>query len=133
LGHVLSYSSSIKQLFKVYFILIVQLILTAAIVGLFFIPEVAGFAFANVWLFWLAFVLTFVCLVVLACFPKVRRRAPGNFICLGIFTLAEGFFLGCVVATYSADEVLIALAICTILVFALTAFAWQTKAINLAL
>ena len=114
---------------KVYSILIVQLVLTAAIAGLFYIPAVAGFAFANVWLFWLAFVLTFVCLIALACFPKVRRKSPGNYICIGIFTLAEGFFLGCVAATYSAEEVFIALAICTTLVLALTIFAWQTKAI----
>jgi FtsH-binding integral membrane protein len=41
--------------------------------------------------------------------------------------LAEGFLLGCVAATYTKEEVLMALGICVILVIALTLFAWQTK------
>jgi hypothetical protein len=34
-----------------------------------------------------------------------RRRTPHNFIFLGMFTLAEGFMLGCVTATYDVNEV----------------------------
>ena len=34
-----------------------------------------------------------------------RRKTPHNFIFLGLFTVAEGFLLGCVVATYRTDEV----------------------------
>jgi FtsH-binding integral membrane protein len=51
----------------------------------------------------------------------------GNMICLAVFTLAEGFLLGCVAATYTAEEVLMAIGICSILVISLTLFAWQTK------
>ena len=35
----------------------------------------------------------------------VRRKTPHNFIFLGLFTLAEGFMLGTITATYNIDEV----------------------------
>ena len=38
-------------------------------------------------------------------------------VCLGIFTLAEGFMIGIVVSFYEAKEVLIALGICVVVVF----------------
>jgi FtsH-binding integral membrane protein len=112
---------------KVYGILTGQLVLTMAIIGIFYIPAVADYAVNNIWMFWVAFAMTFACLIALACCPDVRRKSPSNFICLGLFTLAEGFLLGCVAATYTKEEVLMALGICVILVIALTLFAWQTK------
>ena len=90
---------------KIYGILSVQLIVTMAVIGIFYIPEVADYAFTNVWLFWMAFVASFACLIVMACCPNVRRSSPGNLVCLSVFTLAEGFLLGCVAATYTAQEV----------------------------
>lgn len=116
---------------KVYAILTAQLLFTMAIVAFFFIPEVAQFAFANIWLFWFAMGLNFILLIALACVPNLRRKPPGNYICLAIFTLSEGFLLGCVVATYTAEEVLMALGICAIVVIMLTLFAFQTKVLNL--
>ncbi len=112
---------------KVYGILTAQLVLTMAIIAFFYIPAVAEYAVGNIWLFWVAFAMTFACLIALACCPDVRRKTPGNFICLCIFTLAEGFLMGCVAATYTAEEVLMAIGITVVLVVALTLFAWQTK------
>jgi len=112
---------------KVYGILTAQLVLTMAIVAFFYIPAGAEYAVGNIWLFWVAFAMTFACLIALACCPDVRRKTPGNFICLCIFTLAEGFLMGCVAATYTAEEVLMAIGITVVLVVALTLFAWQTK------
>ena len=112
---------------KVYGLLSVQLIVTMAVIAIFYIPEVSAYAFTNIWLFWLAMVATFACLIAMACCPDVRRNSPGNLICLSVFTLAEGFLLGCVSATYTAQEVLMAEGITAILVIALTVFAWQTK------
>jgi hypothetical protein len=63
----------------------------------------------------------------MACCEGVRRKSPGNMVCLGIFTLAEGFMMGIVVSFYEAKEVLIALGICVVVVFGLTIFALQTK------
>ena len=38
-------------------------------------------------------------------------------ICLGIFTLAEGFMIGIVISFYKAQDVFIALGICVVVVF----------------
>ncbi len=85
---------------KVYSILSLQLLVTMGIMGIFFNESVQAYAMHNTWMFWLAFALTFACLIALACCPDVRRKTPGNFVCLGIFTLAEGFLMGMVIATY---------------------------------
>ena len=74
---------------KVYGILSVQLLVTRA--GLFFIPSVQGYASQNPWLLAFGFIPVFVCMmIVFACCDQVRRKSPGNYICLAIFTLAEG-------------------------------------------
>jgi FtsH-binding integral membrane protein len=44
-----------------------------------------------------------------------------------VFTLAEGFLLGCVAAMYATEVVLMALGISFILFVALTVCAWQKK------
>ena len=76
---------------KVYGILSVQLLVTMAVAGLFFIPSVQGYASQNPWLLAFGFIPVFVCMmIVFACCDQVRRKSPGNYICLAIFTLAEG-------------------------------------------
>jgi len=114
---------------KVYSILCAQLVLTMGIVGIFFIPSVRTWSLQpeNVWLFWLAFAFMFTSLIAMACCPDVRRKTPHNFIFLGLFTGAEGLLLGCAVASYKADEVLLAVFICAAVTVALTIFAFQTK------
>jgi len=112
---------------KVYSILSGQLLVTMAIMGFFFIQPVRVYSTHNPWIFWVAFAASFACLIALSCFEGVRRNFPGNLICLGVFTVVEGIMLGSVVATFNVDEVMIALGITVILVFALTLFALQTK------
>ena len=85
---------------KVYSILSLQLLVTMGIMGIFFADSVRDFAMKNTWMMWLSFCITFACLIALACCEGVRRNSPGNLICLGVFTIAEGFTLGIVVATY---------------------------------
>jgi len=111
---------------KVYSILSGQLLVTMAIMGFFFIQPVREYSTHNPWIFWVAFAASFACLIALSCFEGVRRNFPGNLICLGVFTVVEGIMLGSVVATFKADEVMIALGITVILV-SLTLFALQTK------
>ena len=98
-----------------------------AIVGIFTTQAAKNFAAENSWLYIVAIITVFVCLITLACCEGVRRKTPHNFIFLGLFTAAEGFMLGCVTATYSADEVLMAVGVCAAIVLALTMFAFQTK------
>lgn len=112
---------------KVYSILCLQLAVTAGIIGIFTMQSVKEYAHQHQEMWWIALVMLFVALIALACCPDVRRKTPHNFIFLGMFTLAEGFMLGCVVSTYDVDEVLMAVGICAAVVFALTLFAFQSK------
>ena len=43
------------------------------------------YSYKNIWMFYVAMVMTFVCLIALGCCPGVRRTFPMNFIFLGIF------------------------------------------------
>jgi FtsH-binding integral membrane protein len=97
------------------------------IVGVFTLQDVKLYARDHMELFWIALVVSLVALISLACCPDVRRKTPLNFIFLGMFTLAEGFLLGCVTATYDANEVLMAVGVTAAVVLALTVFAFQTK------
>ena len=75
---------------KVYGILSFQLLVTMAVAGLFFVPTVREYAVNNTWLMFVALVPIIVCMIAFACCDGVRRKSPGNLICLSIFTLAEG-------------------------------------------
>jgi len=75
----------------------------------------------------LAIVVTFGTLIALACCENLRRKSPTNFILLFIFTIAESFLLAVTVSRYYPDQVLTALGLTTLICFALTIFALQTK------
>jgi len=68
-----------------------------------------------------------VCIIAMACFEEVRRTSPGNFICLGIFTICESVMLGTISTFYEVDEVLLAVGITVAVTFGLTLFSFQTK------
>lgn len=112
---------------KVYSLLCAQLLLTMGFIGFFFIPSVGVFARENSWVMWLAFGVSFIMLITLACVPSVRRKSPHNLIFLGVFTVAEGWLIGAICSTYEVSEVLIAVGVTAAVVFALTVFAMQTK------
>ncbi|XP_059097568.1 protein lifeguard 3-like isoform X2 [Tigriopus californicus] len=113
---------------KVYGILSIQLMITCAIIAIFvFVDSLRIFAIQNRSLYWVAFGLTMVCMIAMACCESVRRKAPTNFIFLGIFTICEGFMMGTLAAHFQADAVLIAAGICAVVTLALTIFAFQTK------
>jgi len=114
---------------KVYAILSAQLAVTLAIIGVFMIPSVQKFSAENQWLLLLAVVVSFVVLFMLICpcCGDMRRKAPGNFILLGVFTLAEGFMIGTITSHYNVSEVMIAVGVTSAVVLALTIFAFQTK------
>jgi len=113
---------------KVYSILFVQIGITAGMICLFlYCDPVKEYSKDNPWLWILAFVLTLVILIVLACCPNFRRQSPMNFVLLMAFTVCEGFLLGTVTSHYDKDEVLMAVGITAVVTFALTIFAFQTK------
>lgn len=112
---------------KVYGILTFQLTITMGIMGIFFIPAVKEYAQDQIWLFWTAFFLSIAFLIALTCCGDLRRKSPHNLLLLSGFTVAEGLMLGLATSTYSANEVLLAVGICAIVVLGLTIFALQTK------
>lgn len=113
---------------KVYGILLVQILVTIAIMAIFmYVPGVKEFSHANAWLMIVAMVLTFVLLIALACCPNVRRSYPTNMILLGLFTLLEAFMLGVISSHYDTDAVLMAAGITAVVSLGLTIFAFQTK------
>jgi len=113
---------------KVYGILSLQLLLTFGIIMAF--THVGGlreYARRNQWMYWTGFGVTMVCMIAMVCCESARRKAPTNYIFLGIFTTAEGFMLGSICAFFEADAVWIAIAITLAVTLALTIFAFQTK------
>jgi FtsH-binding integral membrane protein len=86
---------------KVYAILMVQLAITVGFISLFvYEPNVKLYSRQHPEMWWIAFTMTFVLLIVLACCNDFRRRWPLNIILLGLFTACEGFMLGAVSSLY---------------------------------
>ena len=80
---------------KVYSILMVQLIITFGFVSIFaFVDKVREFGQRNTYIVWIAFAVTLVAMIFMACCEKIRRQTPMNYIFLFIFTIAESFLLG---------------------------------------
>lgn len=75
----------------------------------------------------IAMLVLLVTIVAMACFESVRRTSPTNFICLGLFTLAQAFMLGTVASLIEPDTVMLAVGSTAGLCLALTAFAFQTR------
>lgn len=113
---------------KVYGILMVQLCVTLAFIATFlYHMPTKRFVRAHPEIWWLAFAIMIVCLIVMACCGDVRRKAPQNFIFLGLFTLAESFMLGALSSNYDSDAVIMAVGITAAVCLGLTLFAFQTR------
>ncbi|VDL18883.1 unnamed protein product [Hymenolepis diminuta] len=97
---------------KVYSILSVQLAVTAGIVCLFiFVPPIRLWVRSNIWFYYLAYAIFFATYIALACCDQVRRKFPGNFIALFVFTLALAYMAGTLSAMYTVNSVLVCLLI----------------------
>ncbi|KAI8497084.1 PREDICTED: protein lifeguard 1-like [Branchiostoma belcheri] len=122
--------SAVRRSFmrKVFSILMAQLVVTIGIICIFlYVDEVREFSREHFWMYYVALGITFVMIIMLACCPNIRRNFPVNFICLAIFTLAEGYLLGSISAAYGADAVMWAAGITAVVALSLTIFALQTK------
>ncbi|XP_013172564.1 PREDICTED: protein lifeguard 1-like isoform X1 [Papilio xuthus] len=121
---------SIRKAFirKVYSILMCQLLVTLGFITLFvFHKPTQMWVQRNTFMFWIAFAVVFICLIVMSCCGNVRRQAPMNFIFLGIFTVAESFLLGVTSSMYDGTAVMMAVGITAVICLTLTLFAMQTK------
>lgn len=98
----------------------------------------------NTWLWFTSLIVLLVTMIVLACCEGVRRKSPGNFILLFLFTGAMSFMMGVMSANFEIFEVMLAIGvrnsflrstvlqifyfqITVVITFSLTIFAFQTK------
>ncbi|EAA44040.2 AGAP005528-PB [Anopheles gambiae str. PEST] len=113
---------------KVYSILTLQLSITFVFVAFVMNHEPTQlFIRRNPSLFWIAFLVMIGTMIAISCCGELRRKAPANFIFLGLFTFAESFLVSMVAATYKSEEVLLAFGITAAVCLGLTLFAFQTK------
>ncbi|CAL8103180.1 unnamed protein product [Calicophoron daubneyi] len=113
---------------KVYLILTTQLLVTLGFVCVFLlIPSVRTWVIRNSWFYYISYAVFFCTYMALVCCDSVRRRYPGNFIALSIFTLAFSYMTATISAFYKVDTVLIALGITTAVCLATSIFAIQTR------
>lgn len=116
---------------KVYLILFTQLMVTFGIVLLFsltrsirkFVQSSPG----GVTFYYVSYGTFFVTYFVLICVPSVRRKHPGNLICLGVFTLAFSYMVGAISSFYTTNSVMVCAGITTLVCLAISLFAIQTK------
>ncbi|TGZ66731.1 hypothetical protein CRM22_005170 [Opisthorchis felineus] len=117
-----------KFIRKVYFILAIQLTVTTAIVCIFtFVPEVRYAIQRNPWAYYVAYAVFLITYIILSCCVECRRRSPGNYLCLAVFTLALSYLAGTMAAFHSTLSVMIAFLMTIILCVAITLFAMQTR------
>lgn len=113
---------------KVYSILMVQLLVTLAFITLIFYHKPTQvYIAAHPFLFILAIIAFLISMITLACCGEVRRKAPMNYVLLGVFTVAESFLLSMTACRYNSEEVVIAVGITAAVALGLTLFAMQTK------
>ncbi|CAO1410020.1 unnamed protein product [Diamesa hyperborea] len=113
---------------RVYSILTIQLLVTLGFVALLCLHGPSQqFVARNSWLMMVAMVSTIVIICAIACCETARRTSPTNMILLSAFTICESFLVGVVSSTYKRNEVLLAIGLTTLIVLALTAFAFQTS------
>ncbi|CAB3221048.1 unnamed protein product [Arctia plantaginis] len=110
---------------KVYGLLSIQLLATAAIAGTFhFVEPVKLFIHNNNWMVMVAFVLSMITLFALI---AKRRDSPANLYLLAAFTVVQAYSIGVVVSYYNTGVVIQALALTFAVVFSLTAYTLNTK------
>ncbi|VDM31760.1 unnamed protein product [Hydatigera taeniaeformis] len=78
---------------------------------IFYSPPVRAWVRRNTWFYYLAYAVFFATYIALACCGNIRRKFPGNFIALGVFTLALAYMAGTLSAMYTVSSVLVCLLI----------------------
>ncbi|XP_075816749.1 protein lifeguard 2 isoform X2 [Microtus pennsylvanicus] len=120
----------VRRLFirKVYTILLVQLLVTLAVVALFtFCDVVKDYVQANPGWYWASYAVFFATYLTLACCSGPRRHFPWNLILLAIFTLSMAYLTGMLSSYYNTTSVLLCLGITALVCLSVTIFSFQTK------
>ncbi|XP_040844539.1 protein lifeguard 2 isoform X2 [Ochotona curzoniae] len=113
---------------KVYTILLIQLLVTLAVVALFtFCDPVKDYVQANPGWYWASYAVFFVTYLTLACCSGPRRHFPWNLILLTVFTLSMAYLTGMLSSYYNTTSVLLCLGITALVCLSVTIFSFQTK------
>ncbi|CAL8248618.1 unnamed protein product [Lota lota] len=113
---------------KVYLTLMIQLLITVAIICAFlYWDTLREWTVSHYWFSYCMMGVVIVLILALSCCAGLRRRVPINFIALGLFTVAEGMMLGSVTVYYAAEAVLWAIGATALVSFSLSVFAMQSK------
>lgn len=106
----------------------VQLTITSLIVAFFlFYWRAQLYLWMHPGLMYLAFFVMLGVSIAIGCFKDARRKAPLNYILLGVYTLAMSLMVAFITSMYDAISIMIALAITVVICLSLTIFAFQTK------
>ncbi|XP_017548196.1 fas apoptotic inhibitory molecule 2b [Pygocentrus nattereri] len=121
---------NIRRVFirKVYSILMLQLLVTMAIVAVFtFSAPVRFYVQTHPGLYSLSNLLFLGTYLTLSCCADVRRQFPWNLILLTIFTLCMASMLGFVSSYYNTKSVVLCLAITAMVCLCVTIFSFQSS------
>uniref|UniRef100_A0A3B3U919 Protein lifeguard 2 n=1 Tax=Poecilia latipinna TaxID=48699 RepID=A0A3B3U919_9TELE len=121
---------NIRRVFirKVYSILMIQLLVTFAIVAVFtFCDPVKDYIQTNPGWYWASYVVFFVTYLTLSCCSAPRRQFPWNLILLAIFTLSLSYMTGMLSSFYNTKSVVMCLGITAAVCLVVTVFSFQTK------
>ncbi|XP_072306021.1 protein lifeguard 2-like [Eucyclogobius newberryi] len=113
---------------KVYFILMIQLLVTLAIVSFCtFCGPVKDYIQSNPGWYWASYAVFFVTYLTLSCCSAIRRRFPWNLIFLTIFTISFSYMTGMLSSYYNTKSVVLCLGITAAVCLAVTLCSFQTK------
>uniref|UniRef100_A0A3Q3JVX0 Protein lifeguard 2 n=1 Tax=Monopterus albus TaxID=43700 RepID=A0A3Q3JVX0_MONAL len=113
---------------KVYAILMVQLFVTVAIVGLFtFCTPVRFFIQTHPSFYMASYLMFFITYIALSCCGDLRRQFPWNIILLVLFTLSMACMMGFVSSFYNTKSVVLCLGITGLVCLSVTIFSFQSK------
>ncbi|TNM87079.1 hypothetical protein fugu_007309 [Takifugu bimaculatus] len=121
---------NIRRIFirKVYAILMIQLLVTLAVVALFtFCDPVKDYIQSNPGWYWASYAVFFITYLTLSCFTAPRRQFPWNLIMLAIFTLSLSYMTGMLSSFYNTKSVVLCLGITAAVCLLVTIFSFQTK------
>uniref|UniRef100_A0A3Q0S389 Protein lifeguard 2 n=1 Tax=Amphilophus citrinellus TaxID=61819 RepID=A0A3Q0S389_AMPCI len=121
---------NIRRVFirKVYTILMIQLLVTLAIVALFtFCDPVKDYIQTNPGWYWASYAVFFVTYLTLSCCSAPRRQFPWNLILLVIFVSWCHFHVSCFNSFYNTKSVVMCLGITAAVCLLVTVFSFQTK------
>ena len=113
---------------KVYGIITYQIVITAIVVYFAFISSsFQELLLKSASMYYICFFVSFFCVLLPLCSPKIYQKVPSNYIILTIFTLSESWLVAIFCCLYSFRSVMVSIFLTFITVFSLSIYALRTK------